>query len=85
VLKPHEHAKLLKSTCDDARASTETQERAVTAVERCLDDYRRTADPEALAEIPAHVATIDTHGRRILDAATLASASVAVLKSELDR
>jgi hypothetical protein len=42
----------------DLRASAEAQIRSLTALQRCIDEYRDTADPKALDEIAKHLSAI---------------------------
>ena len=53
---------MLAVTLWDLRASWEAQLRSMTAMQRCVDEYRRTADPKALTETSRHLqAVTDRH------------------------
>lgn len=41
----------------DLRANWEAQLRSMTAMQRCVDEYRQTADPKALTETARHLQT----------------------------
>jgi hypothetical protein len=39
----------------DLRSLGEAQVRSITAMQRCIEDYRKASDPEALREIRRHI------------------------------
>ena len=71
---------LLSATSWDVRTSAEAQVRTLTALQRFIEDYRRDGDPDALAQIAKHLATIATHARQVIESLTVASESLAALK-----
>ena len=77
----NEHLELLTAISWDVRASAEAQIRALTALQRCADDYRRTHDPAALDEIARHLADVDRRAGQVRDALTGAATTVESLKA----
>jgi len=43
----------------DLRALGEAQLRSLTAMQRCIEDYRKTSDPHAASEIRRHMGDIE--------------------------
>ncbi len=43
----------------DLRSLGEAQVRSVTAMQRCIDDYRKTEDADALTEIRKHLKELE--------------------------
>ena len=66
------------------RASMEANARTLTALQRCIDDYRRTADPDALDEIVKHLRAIQSTTGHIREMVTVARASVRSIKKTQD-
>jgi len=77
----NEHLDELRAASWDMRASMEANARAMTALQRCIDDYRRTADPQALDEIVKHIAGIRGNLHRLRDGLADSGRLVDALKS----
>lgn len=75
-----EHLDALRTASWDMRASMEANARTLTALQQCIDDYRRTADPDALDEIGKHIRAIRTTTGHIREVIVVAVASVKALK-----
>jgi hypothetical protein len=71
---------LLSATSWDVRTSAEAQVRTLTALQGCIEEYRRDGDPDALAQIARHLATITTQARQVIESLSVASESLAALK-----
>ena len=52
----------------DLRALGEAQLRSLTAMQRCIEDYRKTSDPDAASEIRRHVADIEQRSPHVQEA-----------------
>jgi hypothetical protein len=70
----------LRTASWDMRASMEANARTLTALQRCIDDYRRTADPDALDEIGKHIRGIRRTAGHIREVLAVAAASVNAIK-----
>ena len=80
-----DHLTALRTTSWDMRASMEANARTLTALQRCIDDYRLTRDPEALHEIANHIRAIRKTTGHIRELATVAAASVKAIKKTSPR
>ncbi len=80
----HEHLDALRTTSWDMRASMEANARTLTGLQRCIDDYRRTADPDALDEIAKHIRSIRRTTGHIREVLAVAAASVNAIKKTHD-
>jgi hypothetical protein len=78
------HLDALRTASWDMRASMEANARTLTALQRCIDDYRRTADPDALDEIGKHIRAIRSTTGHIREVITVATASVKAIKKTHD-
>lgn len=78
------HIELLTAITWDVRASAEAQIRALTALQRCADDYRRTHDLDALNEIERHLADVERRAAQVRDSLTGAATAVESLKATHD-
>lgn len=58
-----DEANMLAATLWDLRANWEAQLRSMTAMQRCVDEYRLTADPKALTETARHLQTVTERHR----------------------
>jgi hypothetical protein len=74
-----ENIKLLAAVSWDLRASAEAQLRALTSLQRCLDEYSNTHDQNALREIMEHVSTVDERVLEVQTATAVALTTVATL------
>jgi hypothetical protein len=61
---PAELNELLNVMGWDLRVLAEAQVRSLTAMQRCIDDYRKTADLKALSEIRRHIAELDSRSHQ---------------------
>ena len=50
-----DHVEVLSALGWDLRALGEAQVRSLTAMQRCIDDYRKTGDSDALREVRRHI------------------------------
>jgi hypothetical protein len=76
----HEQLDALRTASWDMRASMEANARTLTGLQRCLDDYRRTTDPDALDEIEKHIRSIRRTVGHIREVLAVAAASVKAIK-----
>jgi hypothetical protein len=74
----------LRTASWDMRASMEANARTLTALQRCIDDYRRSADPDALDEIVKHIRDIRGVAGHIRAVGAEAAASAKALKKTHD-
>jgi hypothetical protein len=51
----------------DLRALGEAQVRSLTAMQRCIDDYRKTLDLQALREVRRHISELDQRSYQTKD------------------
>jgi len=77
----NKHLDELRVLSWDMRACMEANARAMTALQRCIDDYRRTADPHALHEIAKHIGSMRANLHRIRDGLADSGRLVDALKS----
>jgi hypothetical protein len=59
---------LLSTAAWDVRATLEAQLRTLTSLQRCLDEYRDSADPKALRQVAEHLHSIDARMPALRDA-----------------
>jgi hypothetical protein len=48
----------------DLRALGEAQVRSLTSMQRCIEDYRKTADPDALTKIRQHINDLEQRSQQ---------------------
>jgi hypothetical protein len=74
-----EQIETLTAVSWDIRASAEAQVRALTALQRCLDDYGRTHDPHALSEMVRHLGEVEDRTAQVRQALPLATEALTTL------
>jgi hypothetical protein len=75
-----DHLGTLTATSWDLRATLEAQLRALTALQRCIEDFKHTADAEARQEIDKHLAVIEGLTDSVRDTAAMGREQVATLQ-----
>jgi hypothetical protein len=75
-----EHLGTLTATSWDLRATLEAQLRALTSLQRCIEDFKHTGDAEALQEIDKHLAIIAGLTDSVRETAAMGREQVAALQ-----
>jgi hypothetical protein len=61
---------LLSAIGWDVRALGESQLRSLTAMQRCIEDYRNSGDPEAAYGIRKHIRELEERSPHVFEALT---------------
>jgi hypothetical protein len=73
---------LLSAVAWDLRALGEAQVRALTSIQRCIEEYRQTAGSQALLEMRKHLRVMETGAPQIREALKLLREALAGVESE---
>jgi hypothetical protein len=60
-----DRVELLSAIGWDVRGLGEAQLRSLTAMQRCIEDFRKTGDPDALAGIRRHVRELEQRSPQV--------------------
>jgi hypothetical protein len=75
------NADILAATAWELRAAIEARARALTALQRCVEEYRAHPKRDTLEEISRHLALIEDTAEDVGDAVRIARDAVSALES----